>query len=520
MKNTIKKHTIILNQMKKWFGIVVVLAAIAQLTLHPSLDVFLGCMMSLVSYMVFSFFLKKEYVQQYPFAFLMYMSMFFYRYLPLIATLTEDKKITYGLQLPYDTFGYEMLLFLVSSLAFFLACNPFKIKKNNILQKTLYRLNFYKVNPMVFWGIGIVGVVSRLATFQMGDAEFGDVSGKFLMKVNFLIYAPLCLFFPSLIKLPENKSKFKLWCYFAIIIIINIASNSRRHIIMPIATFFLLYFLYIVKENIQITTLISPFKIITILVFVIFGLNFITDLSMAMLKTRAIRSDLSKKELFDKTIQVLQNESEMETLRAITKQKTGKLKTYNRGWNEAYLDNFMLNRYANIRITDQTLYYAHKMGFASKKMQDNLAKKLLAILPTPVLKPLGIDLDKSEVNFSRGDYLYKQRRYSFVVTSHVGDGLATFGHLYFLIQFVFSFLVFKLLNTFVFFTKNGFIYAPFALFNVFTFLGMFRNANGIYDDIGYCLRGYIESVFIYLLAYYMVVFFVKVFFKAKNTQYV
>lgn len=35
--------------------------------------------------------------------------------------------------------------------------------------------------------------------------------------------------------------------------------------------------------------------------------------------------------------------------------------SYSEGWDETYVDNFLLNRYCNMRITDETLYYAMKL---------------------------------------------------------------------------------------------------------------------------------------------------------------
>lgn len=40
--------------------------------------------------------------------------------------------------------------------------------------------------------------------------------------------------------------------------------------------------------------------------------------------------------------------------------------------------------------------------------------------------------------------------------------------------------------------------------NVFTFLGMFRNAQGIYGDLSYLLRGFLEGIITYLIIYYLI----------------
>ena len=99
----------------------------------------------------------------------------------------------------------------------------------------------------------------------------------------------------------------------------------------------------------------------------------------------------------------------------------------------------------------------------------------------------------------------------FRVTSHIGDGLATFGFGYFFIQFFVYIIVFFLLNTFVIKKSSEFIYAPYARINVFEFLGMFRNAHGITGDIHYCIRGYFEGIVTYFICKSVVIFFAYMF---------
>jgi hypothetical protein len=137
-------------------------------------------------------------------------------------------------------------------------------------------------------------------------------------------------------------------------------------------------------------------------------------------------------------------------------------------------------------------------------MKRDIIERVFSLLPTPILNLFGFSIDKSGREYSRGDFLYGQGFGGYRVTSHVGDGLATFGYLYFPLQFVVLFFVFLLLNSLVFFTKIGVLYSPFGLINVFTFLGMFRNANGITMDLSYCLRGFWQGCFTYLILFQVV----------------
>ena len=150
-----KNHTLVL--LKKYLLIFLVLAVVAELLFFPTLPNFYGCVMAVVSYLVFSYFLKADYVKQYPFAFCMYLSMFMYRYLPILATIVEGKPITYGFERPYQTFLFEILLFLVSSLAFYVACPRHPKRKNNLIKKGLFELKFFDITPQILWGIGLIG---------------------------------------------------------------------------------------------------------------------------------------------------------------------------------------------------------------------------------------------------------------------------------------------------------------------------------------------------------------------------
>lgn len=486
----------------RWF---LIIAILIELLIFPSLANLYGCIMTVISFIVFSHFLQEKYIRFFPFAFLMYLSMFMYRYLPLIGTLIEGKPISYGFERPFETFLYEIILFLISSSAFYLACqNLSKKLENNTIQETLYKLHFFEITPAIIWGLGIIGLMIRIYNFSAGGVEYGDVTGKFLAGLDYLMYAPLCLFYPSLLHLKYTHLK-SILVYTGIIFIINIASNSRESIISPIAIMAILTFLYVVLNNIKIYNYLSPFKTICFGVTLWFIISLLSNVSLAMLHTRKVRAKVDKLELFEQTVNTLQNESLMNRIKSVKFKKKDKNSTkYNEGWTEDYLDNFMMARYANLRITDETLYYAEKKGYSNPLMRELFKTNLLSLFPTPVLRFLNIHIDKSKMEFSRGDFLYGSGFGGYRITSHIGDGLATFGFWYFPIQFIVFFIIFKLLNSFVFFGEKGLQYAPFALMNVFIFLGMFRNANGITRDFSYIIRGYLEGIFTYLIIFHIV----------------
>lgn len=490
----------IVRQVKICLSVLLYVTAALEIFFFPSLDNIFGCLMAFVSLKIFNLLFTYRLVTQFPFAFLMFLSMFLYRYLPLVATLIEGKPISYKLELPATTFLLETFSFLIAGLALYFATN---VKQNSLIQKKLYKLGFFEISPKILWWMGGLGILVRLYTLQSSNLEYGDVVNKFISGLSYFIMAPICLLFPSLLKIKEHTNKNLVVIYIVVVFIINIASNSREQILSPIFVYIILFFLNIVVTKKAITDIISPLKLTFIIIFLIFGLNFLSDISIAMLANRGIRSDVSKNELFKNTIDTYLDKNQMAKLKMLANDQEKNTSGYSMGWTESYLDNFMFNRYANILISDQTLFYADKIGYGNSKMIEDFFDKALVIFPEPLLKLVDINIDKENFLYSRGDYLYSLNtgdiKGGFKVTSHVGDGLATFGYLYFPLQFALWFLVFMLLNTFVIYTKYGTVFSSYGLMNVFIFVGMFRNAQGCLGDLTFILRGYFQGVFTYLI---------------------
>jgi hypothetical protein len=389
----------------------------------------------------------------------------------------------------------------VSALAFHFACST-KKKQNNLLQRFFYAIGFFNNSVNFFLGLGAIGVAARLYVYAQGYGliAYGEVFGKFMNGIVYLMCAPLCLLFPTLLRINVSTGiKRMVWCYMAFISLLNFATNSRMAVLTPIATVVLLFLLHVLKSNINVKALISPAKMLWFFILFVFGLGFLTDISLAMLANRNIREDVKWSTLVSETVETYQDERVMRILRSESMKEKNSIKSYVEGWDETYLDNFMLNRYGNMRITDATLYYADKMGWMNKKMQDDFFNQLLKLLPTPLLTMLDIPIDKEKLEYSRGDFLALAFLGGYRVTSHVGDGLATFGYWYFPIQFVLFFFVFKLLNCFVFYSKSGVIYSALGLMNIFVFLGFFRNAGGCLGEAVFCIRGFWQLGFIYFL---------------------
>ena len=510
----------IVRLLHKSLRLILYISIIGEMVFFPSLANFAGCVMSLIVWVIFSkFFLKERIMLEHPFSFFVFLSIFLARYIPLPATLVEGKPITYGFQNPLETFFYETIMFIVVSLAYYsVICK--RRRHNNQLQRILYKFNFFQADSRTLWGLGLIGLMARIQNLaSAGTVEYGDTGGKFLDGFLYLQYAPLIMLFPTLSGIAYSKSRNRfVWYYAVFMFILSFAANSRQQMIYPIFTIVLLFFLYVLKDKISIYRFFSPAKIVALFVVLVFGLSFLSDLSVAMLANRTIRNDIGRMELLNKTIETMKDDEMMAKLRNISIESSGSIVSYRNGWDEAYLDNFMLNRYGNMRVVDQTIYYADIIGFDNPKMKESFYNRIITIFPTPFASVLGFNIDKNSLVYSPGDMLYWVATSAhaalggFRVTSLVGDGLATFGYWSFLIVYVLLYLSFKLIDSLVYLKKGDILFSTLGLINVFGFLGMFRNSIGIIVPLAYIMRGFWQQCFMF----WIIVFILKMLPKFKK----
>jgi len=498
--------------IRKSLDVILLLAIVGEVIFFPSFENIAGCIMTVVVWLIYrAFFLKRNVIINHPFASLAFLSVFLARFIPLPATLVEGKAITYGFENPYETFIFETLTFTVISLAFYTVINRATLK-NNIIQQNLYKLGFFKTDVPTLWILGIIGLIARIQNLvNSNEVEFGDVGSKFLDGFLYLQYAPIIMLFPSLSGIKLDKSKNRIVIGYAVLMfILSLAANSRQQMLYPIFTILLLFLIYLLKENVSIFKYISGFKLVLYSFLIVFGLNFLSDLSLAMLVNRNMRGELSRGELFDKTIETLQNDDLMNVMRNTSIEDRNELTAYNYGWDESYLNNFMLNRYGNMRVVDRTIYYGNMIGHGNEKMQQSFFTKAIAVYPLPVLAAIGIDVNKEDLTYSPGDMLYYTVTGSsyvlggFRVTSLVGDGLATFGFWCFPIMYALFFCAFKLMDSFIYYTKNTVIFSTLGLINVFGFLGIFRNSIGFNTPTSYILRGFWQQCFMFWIIVFLV----------------
>lgn len=499
-----------MERIKRYGNIIIVTCIILEMLIWPSINNFFGCLMTIISWVIFSKIgLNEQVIKEHIFSWLVFLSMSLYRILPLIATMIEGNSIGYNFSIPLSTYCGETILYLISALAFYLA-----IKKKQplpYLKNILFSCGFYeRTNSKTLWIIGLLGLILNIYT-TVNYIENGDAIGKTLVGFTFFQYAPILLFFPRLTgdntcnkMIVLNKTCI---IYTILLVISSFATNSREAMIEPIGTFALLLLLSYTNSSKNIRYTINKKYIVIGISIAFFVIPVINDISLAMLYNRKYRKNDNRTELFVKTFDTFRNKEQMEELRSLKeKMDINAVKEENSIiWSETYVKNFALNRYCNLKVTDNTLYHAKKVGFANKLMFDDFWNEIVALLPTPILNFLHIYYDKN-VRYSRGDKLkaLSTNRHpfaSFLITSHLADGLLTFGYWYFPIEFLLFYLRFLFLDTFLLRHRGKIYYSIFGLITIFSFLAMFRHADGCCDSLGYMLRGYWQDIILFIFGF-------------------
>lgn len=476
------------------------------MTLYPSIGSLFGCLMTVVCWGLFARIgLNIILIREHIFSWLVFLSMSMYRILPLFATLLEGKPIDVGFQMPIETFIGETFLYMLSCFAFYMAVRP--QNRQSSLVGLWNKFGFYaEYSTSSIWIIGLIGFTVKIYLL-LHRVFMGDALGKALEAIEYFQYAPLILLFPSLYKRNSCdffKGNMTVYFYLSLLMLLSLSTNQRYNLLAPIGTIGCLYLLSFIKKLYEGNKVLINRKLVVLSILgVVFIVPFVSDISVAMLANRSQRDDMSKVELLKSTWETYTDENKMNILRNMKLNNMEIEVDYDEGWTEAYLDNFAFNRYCNIRISDITLYYAEKIGYFNGRMLNDLGEQILSLLPTPVLTFFNQKIDKVG-KASRGDILYKeatgaQYYYGLRVTSHLGDGLATFGLLYFIIQFFLFYFEFRLVDTFIMKSDNNISYSICGLITIFSYLSLFRNAAGCFTELSYILRGYWQSIIIFLI---------------------
>ncbi|WP_026518044.1 hypothetical protein [Butyrivibrio sp. MC2021] len=501
----------ILNTLRRILFCITAVSVVLEMVFFPSWANLVGCIMMVTAHVIFVFVaLNRNRILASPFLFVVMMSMFAYRYIPVPGTLISLRPVSYGMETPVKTFVSETLFFLLFTVIYYITAYGYDKRRGPV---GFYKsIGLYKYgSEHSIWLLGIVGLIVRIISYSNNAFDHTSLSDT----VQDLIYAPVVLFFPFFFdENPEKPVNFKkpvIWAYLIILSIVGLGSNSRFEIMSPFILIAVFYFIYLVKEDVDLKSILSPKRIIYGLVSILLILGLMQTISDAMLTVRNNKRDYSFSQLVRLTAQ---NAIDSVGAKQEEVEEKKEAQPYSVKWTEEYIDNFALNRYGNIRFSDEIYFYSKDLSDEDRAdIRESFKIRLLCLLPTPVMRLFGLEINKSDYNYSNATYLYYKAGYCDynylfthrVETSYLPDGLSIFGGYYLIIQSLLFLIIFWFIRGLSYYDSSGkFVYSLYGMIFMNTYHHMGMYANGIYGCFGFLFRSMWESMLVFLVVNFVV----------------
>lgn len=496
---------------------ILIFCSLLELLIFGGYENLFGCLLFIYAWCIMSRYVLTPYNLRFYLlpTLVVFGYIFSYYFLPLLATLVENKPLTFKFEVPYLTFINNFINVNIIIIAFCLSkkCQPIKMLLNKIWTKLGY---FSQPTPRQIWALGIIGFLCLgyiVATQKVADS-FADLEanteGGFIISMigqiaNSYTSFPLFLLFPFLLGMNKtNKvNKKNLAIYFILYVLACMATTRRSLIMYPIASVILANIILNLYKGKKIFTgkksvyIIIAFWIIT---------GPLADIAFAMALNR---HNVSGKGTFFTVVETLSDGEKLHNLRQLALKAIDNSNDF--GWSEYYVDNIFMDRFCNLRVQDATLFYAQKLGFADQGMKDFAKSSILRDLPTFLLNLLG---EKREVTTTPADYIcMRYFNTSYLVGNRVsgdtGTGLFWLGYWYYPFALVIYLFLFIMFSSFVK-TTNGNCYYPVpvvaSLMMYFTYL---INSYGILWSIHVLLRNCWQEIIIYCVIFAIIRKFIK-----------
>lgn len=461
-----------------------------QLFTYPCIEVGVGLFVSLLSLILFNnYVLTKQTITERPLSFLAMLGLQLFTLFAPILTYLDGNPITYKMRMPTETFIWQLLYICITLLAF---NTSYKYsRKSPYIRNALKRIGYFSAaSDRALWILALVGLAGRLYLIRN---QFGDTMTAGAGTVNMFIpfiYAPYCILFKELYS-QNSSSKVNKWPYIIysiFLILLGVTTNSRNSIVTVFMTCMLMYLFYVTnyrKDLFLRMFSMTKKKFLLILFLLLILTGPLSNLAIAMVSVRYMRKDLSPQQLLKETVELAFNQEEMEKIKQVSEKKSLSVEERNMDWDEGYVNNVFFQRICNYAVADASLHHAYRAGVPSERMWNDCWERLKIIYPTPIARFLFGDIDKENYQYSDMDYLlsistHSTNRKSYLVGGDVGLGLASFGYLFILFQFIVYFIMFYYLDQLTY-TKNGRTVIPvLTLIALYGFLYTFMQGRGIW----------------------------------------
>jgi hypothetical protein len=290
-------------------------------------------------------------------------------------------------------------------------------------------------SPQALWVLTVLG----FASLVQGGAGTGDVSGKALQALNFMVWMPFlilvyCRQFGE--SYASMKAQLPLVLMYALVVVgMAVARNARQLMFIGPLIATLMYMAVSVRE-------LSPMprkSMVRVSVAIAVGVvavALLADLVTAMAVVREKRDDVKGLALIEETYQTLRDGSKIEAYR-----EQAYLSVTQEVYDEIYLGNPLLGRLSETKFHDNMLYFSQSASEADRaRVIDENVLKVVVLLPQPFIDFLDLKINKNDYSYSMGD-VYVQNslgmsRGGFITGSIWADALVIFGDFWPFVVFI------------------------------------------------------------------------------------
>lgn len=318
----------------------------------------------------------------------------------LIQTM-ELTSFTRWLRAPVLTFGLLAMLHVVAVLTHWSYRHLTSLQSftQGVAQLVWSPLGILKVPPVhVVWLLSLMG----LGSFLGGGGATGDVGGKFIAAVSFLMWLPFMI--PLYQQLQGGrycdlrKHVPLIMAYGLLIAAVAIVRNFRQLMFIgPIQGLFV-YLLYVARSE-RPATSATFWRLIFSIAFLAFSVWVVSDLVTAMSMMRDKRDKATPMEMLKGTAEAYMDKAGIQRAR-----EDRLLDAVLNPYDETYLNNPTLARFSETKFHDNMFYLSQDLSASEVgELREALGRHMLAVLPQNVLDLFDIPLDKNENMFSMGD---------------------------------------------------------------------------------------------------------------------
>lgn len=522
-----------LSNFKKSASLIVFASAILEnIFFFSALNVFASFILVYGWLLIKSFVLTSNNLKLFPVSFFMMLGLAIVHFiLPMPLTLLEFNAVTFNLRVPFLTFFHHFLFVTVIVFTHF-AYTKISSGKN-IFRVFLNRTNFYyQPTDRIIWITSFLGLFASFYNYFIFDAWQKEVTDRnFLYHLNAIlaqfIWMPIIIPFSKFRDIPNcpNKNSIKyIVLYSLFVFMIAVASNWRTVLFSGVVIVSSMLLIGILMQYYNLSKIFTAKKAVLIFAIVLFVTGPLVDLGYAMVVVRHDRDSLSAVEFVDKTLSIFNNKEVLERVKSVGSSGDGFNSLQSNAWDEEYLHNIIINRFVNLKISDNSLFFAEKIGYQNEIMQSEFVNQLVAFLPNIFANYFGLDIAQKidSSSYSIGDFLYSLAvndtsvRGSAVISSMPGVGMAIFGYWYLILIVPLFVVIFSMFDSFVKMKNGKIIFSYFFFLMIVTIINYFNDRHVFTFEFRFILRTYFESVILFLIVMKIITSIDSVFIKHKS----